>query len=36
LAIEISNKELVCAANLGKNAARIHGFIKELDNLLAK
>ena len=34
--VDIRSKSRIGGSDLGKNAARIHGFIKELDNLLAK
>lgn len=34
--VDIRSKSGIGGSDLGKNAARIHGFIKELDNLLAK
>ncbi|MGG1355566.1 DUF1499 domain-containing protein [Psychrobacter pacificensis] len=34
--VDIRSKSRIGGSDLGKSAARIHGFIKELDNLLAK
>ncbi|MCG3880239.1 DUF1499 domain-containing protein [Psychrobacter sp. Ps6] len=34
--VDIRSKSRVGGSDLGKNAARVHGFIKELDNVLAK
>ncbi|MEZ7503339.1 DUF1499 domain-containing protein [Psychrobacter sp. Arc29] len=34
--VDIRSKSRIGGSDLGKNAARIHGFIKELDNVLAK
>ncbi|MGA4440879.1 DUF1499 domain-containing protein [Psychrobacter pocilloporae] len=34
--VDIRSKWRIGGNDLGKNAARIHGFIKKLDNLLAK
>lgn len=34
--VDIRSKSRIGGSDLGKNAARVHGFIKELDNVLAK
>ena len=34
--VDIRSKSRVGGSDLGKNAERIHGFIEELDSILAK